>query len=361
MSVFIIQRLVVPMAKAGRQTATCGGASVNLRRRLAAGLAESIAQRGYQRTTVRHIIASSGISRRAFYEHFGGKTEAFIGAHSEALACLTVRLSAAGAAETDWPRKVSAAIATALEEAARRPCQAQLLAGDPFAAGPRRGYCQELLVARFAPSLRAGRRASPTWRHPPILEEALLGSLLGIVSEHLRAGAARTLPSLSPTLTELVLSPYIGAEEAKRVIREQAFARLRAQIEASCTLQQEWPARVAAGVRAAFDFAADRPYDARLLTTEALRGGEQGQSSYQRLIAHFAALLLPGRDLDSVNADLPAIVESAAAGSVALLVGRRLNRGQEAELPALAPEAIQFVLTPYLGPVEAKHIATTGS
>lgn len=338
---------------------------------MAAGLAESIARRGYRRTTVRHVIASSGISRRAFYQHFGGKAEAFVGAHAEALAWLTARLSAAAAAEADWPRKVSVAIATALQEAARRPCEAQLLAGDPFAAGPRMGYCQELLVARFAPSLRAGRRSARALPFPPSFEEALLGSLIGIVSDRLRSGSAHTLPSLTPALTELVLSPYLGPEEAKRLaIAEvkhplddfaaafgEAFARLRARVEASCADQQEWPVRVAAGVRAAFDFAADRPHDARLLTTDALRGGEQGQSLYGDMIAHFAALLLPGRDLDPGNADPPAIVESAAAGGVALLVGRRLDRGEADALPALAPGAIQFVLTPYLGTDEARRVA----
>jgi AcrR family transcriptional regulator len=191
---------------------------------MAAGLAESIACRGYRRTTVRHIITSSGISRRAFYEHFGGKAEAFVGAHAEALAWLTARLSAAAAAEVGWPRKVSAAIATALYEAAHRPCEAQLLAGEPFAAGPRRGYCQELFVARFAPSLSAGRRMAHALPRPPSFEEALLGSLIGIVSDRLRSGTAHTLPSLSPALTEFVLSPYVGAEEARRVALASARA-----------------------------------------------------------------------------------------------------------------------------------------
>jgi AcrR family transcriptional regulator len=191
---------------------------------MAAGLAESIARRGYRRTTVRDIIASSGISRQAFYRHFGDKAGAFVGAHAEALTWLTARLSAAAATEAEWPRKVSAAIAVALHEAAHRPCEAQLLAGDPFAAGPRTGYCQELLIARFAPSLRAGRRAAAPLPLPPSLEEALLGSLIGVVSDRLRGGSVGTLPLLAPALSEFVLSPYLGAEQA----RQAAHAPLRA-------------------------------------------------------------------------------------------------------------------------------------
>jgi hypothetical protein len=135
---------------------------------------------------------------------------------------------------------------------------------------------------------------------------------------------------------------------------------LRVRVEAACAGEREWPAGVAAGVRAAFDFAAECPRDARLLTIEALADGEQGQALYRSMLASFAALLRPGRDLKPGNADLPAILESANVGGVALLVIRRLDRGDEAQLPALAPDVIQFVLTPYLGTEEARRVALAG-
>ncbi len=45
------------------------------------------------------------------------------------------------------------------------------------------------------------------------------------------------------------------------------------------------------------------------------------------------------------------------ASGVVMLVARRLYQDREGELPALAPEAIQFVLTPYLGAEEARLVA----
>jgi hypothetical protein len=138
---------------------------------------------------------------------------------------------------------------------------------------------------------------------------------------------------------------------------EQAFARLRAQIGRACVTQGEWPAQVAAGVRAAFAFAAAHPDAARLLTCEALARGEEGQFQYRGMISYFATLLLPGRDLYPGGGARPPIAESAAVAGVTLLVGRRLERGQEDQLPAAAADAVQFILIPYIGIDEARRVA----
>ena len=44
------------------------------------------------------------------------------------------------------------------------------------------------------------------------------------------------------------------------------------------------------------------------------------------------------------------------AGGLLSLIARRVDRGRERELPAIVGEAIQFVLTPYLGAEEARRI-----
>ncbi len=191
--------------------------SYEARRRIAAGWAESIAVRGYRRTTVRHLLEAAGISRRAFYQQYGDKAEAFLDAHSEALAWLTSRVCPVASARPVWTQKVAAGLATALGEMGRRPCEAQLLVGDPLAAGPRMGYCQEQLIARFAPTLLAGRRVAPAVRRPANLERALLGGLIGTLSDRMREATERVLPALAGELVEFLLTPYVGAEEARRV------------------------------------------------------------------------------------------------------------------------------------------------
>jgi hypothetical protein len=137
---------------------------------------------------------------------------------------------------------------------------------------------------------------------------------------------------------------------------EAAFARLQIRVETACAAEAEWPAQVAAGVRAALAFAAAHPASAQLLANEALAAGKEGYARYDRMIAHFAARLLPGRALRPEGDLLPEITERAMTGGLAMLIAQRLDLGRAAELPALAPEAIQFVLTPYLGAERARRV-----
>jgi hypothetical protein len=138
---------------------------------------------------------------------------------------------------------------------------------------------------------------------------------------------------------------------------ESALARLQIRIETACAAEAEWPAQMAAGIRAALGFAAAEPSAAEVLTNEAMAGGKAGFARYDRMIDHFAEALRPGRAERPEGEWLPEITEKTMVGGVAMLVAQRLNFGRHAELPALAPEAVQFVLTPYLGAADARRVA----
>jgi hypothetical protein len=139
---------------------------------------------------------------------------------------------------------------------------------------------------------------------------------------------------------------------------EPALGRLQIRIETACAAEAEWPAQVAAGIRTALAFAAAEPAAAQVLTNEAMAEGKAGFARYDRMIDHFAAALRPGRTERPEGDWLPEITEKTMVGGVAMLIAQRLTFDRHRELPALAPEAIQFVLTPYLGAVEARRIAT---
>jgi hypothetical protein len=138
---------------------------------------------------------------------------------------------------------------------------------------------------------------------------------------------------------------------------DAAFAAMQVRIEVACAAADGWPERAAAGIRAAFEWAAAEPAAAQLLTNDALAGGRAGFERYERMIAYVAGLLEPGREQATHGERLPEVTERAMASGVAMLVAQRLALGQEEELPAIAGEAIQFVLTPYLGSSEARRVA----
>jgi len=138
---------------------------------------------------------------------------------------------------------------------------------------------------------------------------------------------------------------------------DSAFATLQVRIESACAAAEEWPVAVAAGILAAFEWVAEEPREAQLLTNDALAGGSTGFERYERMIAYAAELLAPGREQAAHGDRLPEITERAMASGVAMLIAQRLSMGREGELPSLVPEAIQFVLTPYLGSAEARRVA----
>jgi len=138
---------------------------------------------------------------------------------------------------------------------------------------------------------------------------------------------------------------------------EAAFARLQIRVETACAAEAAWPEQVAAGVRAALRFAVADPASARVLTSDALAAGRDGYARYDRMLEHFGERLLPGRELHPEGERLPEIVEKAMVGGIATIVAQRVDTGRERELPGLAAEAIQFVLTPYLGAEAARRLA----
>lgn len=138
---------------------------------------------------------------------------------------------------------------------------------------------------------------------------------------------------------------------------ESAFARLQVRLEEACASEAEWPRAVAAGIRVTFEFVAAEPKDAETLTNEALAQGPGGVARNRRLVAYVARLLEPGREELVDSGPPPGVLEQALAGGIAFLVAHRLAQGRAGELPGLVSEATEFVLTPYLGPEEARRIA----
>jgi hypothetical protein len=142
---------------------------------------------------------------------------------------------------------------------------------------------------------------------------------------------------------------------------ERALARLQVRVETACADERAWSDRVAAGIRAALAYAAADPGAAQVLTNEAMAEGPAGFARYDRMIDHFAEALRPGRAARPEGGELPEITEKTMVGGVAMLIAQRLSFGRQGELEALAPEAVQFVLTPYLGAVEARRVAYGGA
>jgi hypothetical protein len=138
---------------------------------------------------------------------------------------------------------------------------------------------------------------------------------------------------------------------------ESAFARLQVLLEIACASGRPWPERAAVAIGQALEFAAAEPESASLLTNGALAQVADGVERYERLMAYIAGLLEAGRAESPHGAELPPATERSLAGGVAAIVANRVDRDAAETLPELAPEIVQFVLTPYFGTEEARRLA----
>jgi hypothetical protein len=143
---------------------------------------------------------------------------------------------------------------------------------------------------------------------------------------------------------------------------ETALAELRIAVETAYAEElDDWPAQVAAAIRAVLEFAADEPVAAQVLTVESLAQGSDHFARHRRPVDHLARLLAAGRNVHPEGDVLPSLLEDALAGGIFMLVVQRLEAGDVGALTALAPDAIEFALTPYIGRDKARDVAAAGS
>ena len=124
-----------------------------------------------------------------------------------------------------------------------------------------------------------------------------------------------------------------------------SFGQLQGEVEGACRRVTGWEARVAAGVRAALEFAAAHPAEARALTIEA-RSADPAVDREDDVIAYFTQLL---HDAAPDEKLFPIAADRAMVASIAMIVRSHLVIGSAKQLPDLAPDLAYLILLPYRG------------
>ncbi len=190
------------------------------RSRIIRALAEEVGARGYQRTTVAAIVKRAGVARSSFYDCFANKEECFLAAceltGEEAMRRVDRAVSEAPAS---WARRVRGGIGAFLSFATAEPALVRLFFLDAPAAGPAATELYERTVRAVTPMFRLGRRSTAE-QLPETLEESVVGGIVWIVYQRLAAGRPEELEGLEGELVEFALTPYLGAEAARRVAQE---------------------------------------------------------------------------------------------------------------------------------------------
>lgn len=142
----------------------------------------------------------------------------FAKAFEAAFARLQVAVENASALDGDWATKAAAAVAATLEFAATNPDAAQLLTREALSRGAEGASRHERVISYAVDRLATGRALRPENAElPEITERALVGGLVMLVAQRLEDGQLTELPASTPEMIEFVLTPYVGAAEARRV------------------------------------------------------------------------------------------------------------------------------------------------
>jgi AcrR family transcriptional regulator len=193
----------------------------NQRERIVTALVDTIAERGYNATTVANITKAASVSRRTFYEHFADKEACFLAAYEMVADHITAAMRAAAESFDEWPQQVRATLATMLRFLAGEPELARLCMIEPVAAGGEIAARHPASMQGLVEILKAGRPVHAGERSlPEATEETLVGGIVSLIVRELSAGRAAQLEQLLPDLVELALAPYVGAEQAERLARQ---------------------------------------------------------------------------------------------------------------------------------------------
>jgi AcrR family transcriptional regulator len=189
----------------------------NQRERLVASLTALVGEVGYSGATITAVADGASVASRTFYKYFETIDDVYIAAFEKAVADLRPLVVEAYLGEDRWPLRVRAVLAALLADFAEWPDVARLLTTEPFVAGPEVAQRHKAMIEEMVPYLREGRELREGDPLPDTAERGILGAVNSMIGRQLMAGKGEELTSLLPDLTQFVLTPYLGAVEARSV------------------------------------------------------------------------------------------------------------------------------------------------
>jgi AcrR family transcriptional regulator len=149
---------------------------------------------------------------------------------------------------------------------------------------------------------------------------------------------------------------FESKEEASLAAYDAIADHVTEQIAAAAGPVEDWPSRITAALGAAIAFFDAEPMLARFCLVAPFTSTPKIAARGRDRAAAALPYLAQGRDLHPGGAELPASTEDSLLGGVVSQLSRSLLGGPR-PLAGLLPDLVEFVLTPYLGPDEARRRA----
>lgn len=211
-----------PLAPKARRAIRSHGSR---RQRLIHATAATIREKGYAATTVADIVAVAAVSRRAFYDEFHSKSDAYVASYEHAFREALAASTPAFFSAASWSERVWASALAFTGYFSREPLMAHLGFVECYAVGPafvRRVHETHLAFTLF---LEDGYRQRP--------EAALLSrecsaltmeAIFETAFQASRWGAGLHMRRMQPLAVYIALAPFIGADEAGEFLAQKLAA-----------------------------------------------------------------------------------------------------------------------------------------
>jgi AcrR family transcriptional regulator len=192
----------------GRHAAAREVVLASQRGRLLEAIAACIAEQGYAATTVAHVIARAGVSRKTFYEHFTDKDACFLAAWEAGFGLVLTQVAEAVAVEPTWQRQLRAGTEVFLEVLAAEPDFARTFLVEVLSAGEgaltRRAETHQQFAALIGAGYRAARAERPELGPlPDFVPQAAAGAVWELTFEHVRTHGVENLMTLAPQIEQI--------------------------------------------------------------------------------------------------------------------------------------------------------------
>jgi AcrR family transcriptional regulator len=184
-----------------RATRSAAEAKSTQRKRLLVGMLAAINTSGYSGATVASVIARAGVSRPTFYEYFIDKDDCFLALYRELSRLLLDQIDQA---VNDFPPELAlhAVVRQLTKHAEHEPAEAQFLASDVLAGGPRALDERAQTIRQISKTVQAAHAtASPKTRSPDLPTQLVIGATHSLVSQRICRGE-RNLAQLTHELTQ---------------------------------------------------------------------------------------------------------------------------------------------------------------
>ena len=191
----------------------------NQRSRLYGAMIEAVSRNGYETTTVAHVIALAGVSRRAFYELFANKEGCFLGTYDVMVAQARRRLLHGWLSERGWANRMHSSCQCLLAGLARAPKGPRLVLVDALGIGPRARERMQLAGLVFERIVASAFSLAPEdVCFPQLTSRVVVSGFRNIVFNRLLERRHRELAGLSDEVLDWIESYRMPAGARLRTL-----------------------------------------------------------------------------------------------------------------------------------------------